>query len=63
MIVNRRRTLTAAALGLYLFCIGFGGGMAAERIRFDRQRAAVLARYEHAVSQWHEFLMRAEAGQ
>jgi len=47
-------------LSLYLFVLGFAGGMASERIRVDRERTAVLHRYDEAVRQWHAFLMAAE---
>jgi hypothetical protein len=58
--ITRRRMMVAAGLALYLLAVGFAGGMAAERIRFDRERGIVLARYDEAVKQWHQFLMRAE---
>jgi hypothetical protein len=36
-------------IGLYLLGLGVIGGIAAERIRFDRERIAVLDRYRAAV--------------
>jgi hypothetical protein len=60
MTMTRRRTVLAGGLALYLLAVGFAGGMAAERIRFDRERAGVLVRYEEAVEEWHVVLMRVE---
>lgn len=60
MMMTRGRLVVLGALSLYLFVLGFAGGMASERIRFDRERAAVLHRYDDAVRQWHAFLMAAE---
>jgi hypothetical protein len=36
-------------LGLYLVLLGAVGGIAAERLRFDHQRGAVLSQYQHAI--------------
>jgi len=58
--MTRGRMVVVSALSLYLLALGFAGGMASERIRFDRERTAVLHRYDDAVRQWHAFLMRAE---
>ena len=55
-----RRTAVAAGLALYLIGLGFLGGMAAERIRFDQERTARLHRYDEALGRWHAFLMQAE---
>jgi hypothetical protein len=60
MMKARGRMVVLGGLSLYLFVLGFAGGMASERIRFDRERTAVLHRYDDAVRQWHAFLMRAE---
>jgi hypothetical protein len=60
MMKTRRRMVVLGGLSLYLFVLGFAGGMASERIRFDRERTAVLHRYDEAVRQWHAFLMAAE---
>ena len=60
MTPTGKRVLGAAGLALYLVTFGFAGGMAAERIRFDRERAAVLHRYDAAVRDWHQFLIGAE---
>jgi hypothetical protein len=49
-----------AALGLYLVVLGALMGAAVERIRFDRQRSQVLARYDQAVRAWHTHLMTLE---
>lgn len=47
-------------LSLYLLVLGFAAGTVSERVRFDRERAGGLHRYDDAVRQWHGFLMRAE---
>jgi hypothetical protein len=60
MMMTRGRLVVLGGLSLYLFVLGFAGGMASERIRFDRERTAVLHRYDLAVRQWHGFLMAAE---
>ena len=60
MTMTRRRTVLTGGLALYLLVVGFAGGPAAERIRFDRERAGVLARYDEAVKEWHAILMRVE---
>ena len=60
MTMIRRRTVLAGGLAVYLLVVGFAGGMAAERIRYDRERADVLARYDGAVREWHAMLMRIE---
>ena len=60
MKMTRGRTVVVSALSLYLLALGFAGGMASERIRFDRERTAVLHQYYRAVREWHAFLMSAE---
>ena len=55
-----RRMVVAGGLALYLIGLGFLGGMAAERIRFDQKRTALLHRYDEALGRWHAFLMQAE---
>ena len=60
MTMIRRRTMLRGGLAAYLLVAGFAGGMAAERIRFDRERAGVLARYDEAVREWHAMLMQVE---
>jgi len=56
----RRRQVVLVGLSLYLLTLGVAGGVALERIRFDRQRAAVLHRYDEAVQEWRAFRMRSE---
>ena len=58
MTMTRHETVLAGGLALYLLAVGCAGGTAAERIRFDRERATVLARYDEAVKEWHAILMR-----
>ena len=40
--------------------LGFLGGMAAERIRVNARRDAVLRQYDDALQQWHGVLMEFE---
>jgi hypothetical protein len=49
-----------AMVALYLFGIGFAAGLAAERVRVDQHRVAVLAHYDEALRQWHDYRMRLE---
>jgi hypothetical protein len=60
MTKTRGWMVVLGGLSLYLLLLGFAAGMASERIRFDRERTAVLHRYDDAVRQWHGFLMAAE---
>lgn len=63
MITKRTRVVVLIGASLYVGAMAFAGGVAAERIRFDRQRATVLQRHDEAVQQWHQFLMAAEQRQ
>ena len=60
MTMIRRRTVLAGGLAVYLLAVGLAGRMAAERIRFDRERAGVLAHDDEAVREWHAIVMRVE---
>lgn len=60
MITNRTRVLVLIGTSLYVNAMAFAGGVAAERIRLDRERAAVLQRHEEAVQERHRFLIAAE---
>jgi hypothetical protein len=60
MTKTRGRLVVVGGLSLYLFVLGFAGGTASERIRFDRERTAVLHRYDETVRHWQAFLMTAE---
>jgi hypothetical protein len=44
--VKTRSTLIVVAVGLYLLGFGMLMGVVIDRMRFDRQRADVLSRYE-----------------
>ena len=55
-----QRTLVGIAFGVYLVGLGFLGGMAAERIRFDQRRTAVLDRYNDTIREWHQSRMLIE---
>jgi hypothetical protein len=48
------------ALGLYLLGLGFLGGMAAERMRVDARRDALLRQYDDMLQRWHTVLMEIE---
>jgi hypothetical protein len=63
MRMTRIRLALLISASLYVAVMAFAGGVAAERIRFDRERGVVLQRYDEAVHQWHKFLMTAERGQ
>jgi len=56
----RRRQVAVGGLFLYLFALGIFGGVVLERIRFDRQRAAVIHRYDEAVQEWRALRMDSE---
>ena len=60
MRMTRIRLALLISTSLYVAVMAFAGGVAAERIRFDRERGVVLRRYDEAVHQWHKFLMTAE---
>ena len=60
MMMTRGRLVALGGLSLHVFVLGFAGGMASEPIRFDRERTAVLHRYDEAARQWQGFLMGAE---
>ena len=40
--------------------LGTLGGIVIERVRFDRQRTAVLSRYQHAIREWQAEVMNVE---
>jgi hypothetical protein len=60
MPVTRARSVVLVGASFYLAVMSFAGGVATERIRFDRERGEVLHRYDEAVREWHEFRMSAE---
>jgi hypothetical protein len=60
MPVTRTRTVVLIGASFYLGVMSFAGGVASERIRFDRERGEVLHRYDEAVQEWHELRMAAE---
>jgi len=57
---TRRTTLIGIGLALYLLGFGMLLGVVVERMRFDHERARVLARYDEAVRQWHAFRIELE---
>ena len=60
MSVTRTRTVVLVGASFYLAVMSFAGGVATERIRFDRERGEVLHHYDEVVREWHEFRMSAE---
>jgi hypothetical protein len=59
--MNRTRIwLGAALLTAYALGLGVLGGIALERFRFDRDRAAVLREYEDKTARVRRWLMRLE---
>jgi hypothetical protein len=63
MMTTTRRFALRVTLGLYLLGLGFLGGMAAERMRVDARRDAVLRQYDDMLQRWHTVLMEIEKEQ
>jgi len=57
------RKAMAVALGLYLVTLGVLGGVLVERLRYDRERAEVLGRYDGALAARNARLIELEIGQ
>jgi hypothetical protein len=55
-----RRVALALGLALYGVVVGFLGGLLAERLLYDRQRASVLSRVAAAEQRLHARLMEIE---
>jgi H+/gluconate symporter-like permease len=53
MAITRHRVAAFIALGLYAVVLGFLGGMAAECMRGDVRRDAMLRQYEDTLQRWH----------
>jgi hypothetical protein len=49
------KALITVGLGVYLLGVGTLAGMAIERVRFNRERTAVLAPYERALHEWQAY--------
>jgi hypothetical protein len=49
--VKARRLVIGIGLGVYLVGFGVLAGMMLDRMRYDRQRAEVLARYERSLTE------------
>jgi hypothetical protein len=60
MFLTRRGRAVVIGLAAYLLGAGSLGGIAAERIRFDRRRAVYLHRYDEVVKRWHAYLIALE---
>ena len=57
------RKAMAVGLGLYLVILGVLGGVLVERMRYDRERAEVLAHYDDALKARNARLIELEIGQ
>jgi hypothetical protein len=60
MPLTRTRTVVLIGASFHLAVMSFAGGVATDRVRFDRERGEVLHHYDAAVREWHEFRMTAE---
>jgi hypothetical protein len=60
MSMKARITLLSVMIGAYLVGFGMLAGVVVDRMLFDRQRSAVLRRYEHALREWHSNQMAIE---
>ena len=62
--MKARRIVIGAGLGVYLVGLGMLAGVALDRMRFDRQRSEVLARYDQAVRdrQGYQIALEKRAG-
>ena len=59
---GERRRVQALRLLAFLACltIAYFAGVATERMRFDRERSAVIQKYEKALADWRNQQMKAE---
>ena len=55
-----RKAAFAFSLGMCLVGFGMLARVAVERMRFDHQRAGILARYDEAVREWRAFRLDLE---
>ena len=53
--MTTHKALITVGLGVYLLGVGTLTGMAIERVRFNRERTAVLAPYERALHEWQAY--------
>ena len=60
MSLTSRGKAVVIGLAAYLLGVGFLGGIAAERIRFDRKRAVYLHQLDEVVKRWHGYLISQE---
>jgi hypothetical protein len=60
MSMNLRITPLSIVIGAYLLGVGMLGGVVIDRMLYDRQRSAVLGRYEEALREWHAYQMTLE---
>jgi uncharacterized protein YutD len=58
--VVTRKIVIDVGLGAYLVGVGMLAGTALDRVRFDRQRSEVLARYDQAVRDWQAYQIALE---
>ena len=58
---RHRQTRALRVLALVAFLtIAYFAGVATERMRFDRERSAVIQKYEKALAEWRNQQMQAE---
>jgi hypothetical protein len=58
--MKTRRIVVGVGLGVYLIGFGMLVGMALDRMRFDRERSEVLARYERSLTDLNAHRMALE---
>jgi hypothetical protein len=63
MATSWRRIVLGASIGLYFLGLGFVGGMAWERIQFDRHRTALVSTLQRQADRLHAHLMVFEGAQ
>ena len=62
MRMRKRLMLWAMGLGLYATGVGFLGGVAVDRMLFDRERNAAVHRLEDASRRLHDVLIDVALG-
>jgi hypothetical protein len=60
MYLTRVKLVVLIGGSLYLAVIAFASGVAAERIRFDRERSVLLHQHDEAIREWHGYQMAIE---
>jgi len=58
---RQRQTRALRVLALVAFLtVAYFAGVATERMRFDRERSAIIQKYEQALAEWRSQQMKAE---